>query len=100
MLHQRPMNRNMALAVAPEDRFRASCNDSKSYPCNLVETPHPTYALQEWHGMLKAGSERIFDGDKASLDVLEVSDGTGCGNPDLREHKDVANEFSSLYYYQ
>lgn len=100
MLPQRSMNRNMALAVASEDRFRASCNDSRSYPCNLVETPHPTYALQAWHGMLKAESEQIFDGHEASLDVLEVSDETGGGCPYLREHKDVANEFSSSYYYQ
>ena len=63
------------MALDPDDQFVASCNSSSSYPCNLLRTRHPAYALEIWSNTLNKAGVRLFDEDDAALELLEFHDG-------------------------
>lgn len=64
------------MALDSDDKFRASCVASNSYPCNLLWTRHRPSALLELSDKLTKETDRLFDGeDTTALNFLEAHDG-------------------------
>jgi hypothetical protein len=57
------------------DRFRQSCEFSSSYPCNLIQSRYPRYALAHFGERLRAESDRLFDDEQCLIEFLEIFSG-------------------------
>lgn len=62
-----------------DEAFVRSCDQSLSYPKNVLQPNGPTYNLQTYYDMVAHHSGRLFDErpDHAAVDFLDFGDGAG-----------------------
>jgi hypothetical protein len=56
------------------DQWIGSCNDSRSYPLNLIHHDALEHSIRAYQARLAAQAEDLFDQDIAALDFFELHD--------------------------